>query len=132
MRVSAQDASQKESVMKRLMFGFVAAMVLAGSAAVFAGQQDFVLVNKTGLVIDELYVSPTTTDEWEEDVLGVDTLANGAKVTVKFSREETACSWDLKIVDEDGDEVVWTKLDLCKAEEITLLYENGKPTAIIR
>ena len=52
--------------MKRLMFAFVAAVMVAGSAAVIAGapavvsgDQDFTLVNKTGLTIDELYVSPT-------------------------------------------------------------------------
>ena len=125
--------------MKRLVFALVAAVVLAGSVAVFAGSlpvmagdQDFTLINKTGLTIDELYVSPTSVNDWEEDVLGVDTLANGAKIDIKFSRTETACSWDMKIVDEDGDEVVWTKLDLCKAEEITLNYANGKPTAIIK
>jgi hypothetical protein len=27
---------------------------------------------------------------------------------------------------------VWTKIDLCKAVEITLLYQGGKPTAIIK
>jgi len=99
---------------------------------VMAGDQDFTLINKTGLTIDELYVSPTSVNDWEEDVLGVDTLANGAKIDIKFSRKESVCSWDMKIVDEDGDEVVWTKLDLCKAEEITLNYANGKPTAIIK
>jgi hypothetical protein len=125
--------------MKRLVFAFVAAVMLAGSVAVFAGSpavmagdQDFTLINKTGLTIDELYVSPTSVNDWEEDVLGVDTLANGAKIDIKFSRKESVCSWDMKIVDEDGDEVVWTKLDLCKAEEITLNYANGKPTAIIK
>ena len=120
--------------MKRLAMAVMAAVVLAGSMAAFAasGKQDFDLVNKTGLTIDEVYVSPATTDDWEEDVLGVDTLANGAKVTITFDRDETACKWDLKIVDEDGDSVVWSNFDLCKAEEITLLYQGKKPTAIIK
>ena len=38
----------------------------------------------------------------------------------------------MKIVDEDDDDVIWTKLDLCTANEITLLYEGKKPTAIIK
>jgi len=120
--------------MKKLLFAFVAAMVVAGSMAVFAasGEQDFVLINKTGLTIDEFYVSPTTTNDWEEDVLGVDVLKNGEHVTIKFSRDTTACQWDLKIVDEEGDAVVWTNINLCKAEEITLAYQNKKPTAIIK
>src|ERR1044071_5356635 len=42
-----------------------------------AGKQDFVLHNETGVEIHEVYVSPVTADDWEEDVLGKDPLPNG-------------------------------------------------------
>lgn len=93
---------------------------------------DFTLVNKTGLTIDEVYLSPTSDDEWGEDVMGRDVLKNGERVDIKFSSEETECNWDLKIVDEDEDSVEWEKLNLCTANEITLMYEGKKPTAIIK
>lgn len=93
---------------------------------------DFTLVNKSTYTIVELYVSPTTEDEWGEDILGRDVLGDDEKVDIQFSRGETTCSWDLKIVDDEGDEVTWTKLNLCQANEITLMYEDGKPTAIIK
>lgn len=93
---------------------------------------DFTLVNKTGLTIDEVYLSPTSDDEWGEDVMGRDVLKNGERVDIKFSSEETECNWDLKIVDEDEDSVEWQKLNLCTANEITLMYEGKKPTAIIK
>src|SRR5215213_5597937 len=48
------------------------------------GKQDFTLVNQTGVSINELYVSPHTTNEWEEDILGQDTLANGDSVDITF------------------------------------------------
>lgn len=96
------------------------------------GKQDFTLVNKTGLIINELYVSPSDDDEWGEDVLGRDVLKNNERVDISFSRKEKACKWDLKIVDEDDDPIVWEDIDLCKAEEITLKYEGKKPTAIIK
>jgi hypothetical protein len=118
--------------MKKLVVALVMALAVAGSVSLLAGDQDFVLVNKTGLTIDELYVSPTTVNDWEEDVLGVDVLEDGEKAEISFDREETACDWDLKIVDEDGDEVVWKKINLCKASEITLRYDNGRPTATIK
>jgi hypothetical protein len=108
-----------------------ALMVLSLSAYALAGDQDFVLVNETGLTIDQFYCSPTTTDDWEEDVLGVETLADGDSIEINFDREEDACGWDLKIVDEEGDEIVWQKIDLCKATFITLYYKDGKPTADI-
>src|SRR5688500_2217467 len=114
--------------MKRAILGFVAAIVVAGAVATAQGTQDFTLVNKTGLAVNELYVSPSNDDEWGEDVLGQDILKNGEKVEIEFARKEKACKWDLKIVDEDDDPIVWEDIDLCKASEITLLYEGKKPT----
>jgi hypothetical protein len=112
------------------------ALVAVASITLGAAQQrrnlDFTLVNKTGLDIVEVYLGPTSQDEWGKDVMGKDILENGAKVDITFSSTETECNWDLKIVDENEDEIEWMKLNLCTANEITLLYENKKPTAIIK
>jgi hypothetical protein len=93
---------------------------------------DFTLVNKTGLTIDEVYLSPTSDDDWGKDVMGRDVLKNGGKVDITFSSEEAECNWDLKIVDEEEDAVEWDKLNLCTANEITLMYEGKRPTAVIK
>lgn len=112
------------------------AVVALASITLQATQQrrnlDFTLVNKTGLTIMEVYLGPTSSDNWGEDVMGKDVLKNGEKVDITFSSSETECNWDLKIVDEDDDDVEWIKLNLCTASEITLLYEGKKPTAIIK
>ena len=124
--------------MKQLIKPLIAAalaLVAVASVTVTAAQRrnlDFMLVNKTGLDINEVYLSPTSDSEWGEDVMGKDILANGEKVDITFSSAETECNWDLKIVDEDDDDIIWTKLNLCTANEITLLYEGKKPTAIIK
>ncbi len=119
--------------MKRVVLAVCVAVVLAGSFAIAAqGKQDFVLYNKIGQKIAELYISPTTTDEWEEDVLGVDLLDNGDDVTIHFPRDEDECMWDFKVVTEDGNSIVWTKIDLCKASEVTLQVFDGKPVARIK
>jgi len=124
--------------MKRIKFAILACALTAVSltASVAASSQrrvlDFTLVNSTKYTILELYVSPTNDDKWGEDVLGEDILKPGEKLDISFSRGETTCMWDLKIVDEDKDEVEWEKFNLCEASEITLKYENGKATAIIK
>ena len=122
--------------MKRVVLALVLAMVVAGSVAAsvaaFSGDQDFILINKTGLVIDELYVSPTKVNEWEEDVLGVDRLDNDDHVTIHFPHSGDECLWDFKVVDEEGHATIWTKIDLCKANEVTLQVLGGKPVARIK
>lgn len=121
--------------LKTVILGCALALVAFSSSTSAAPQNrrlDFKLVNKSTYVIVELYVSPSDDDEWGEDVLGADVLPNNESVDIEFSRSETTCNWDLKIVDEDEDEVTWTKLNLCTANEITLRYENGKPVATIK
>lgn len=97
-----------------------AVLALAAGVAAHQGKQDFVLVNKAGLVIAELYVAPSESDEWEEDVLGKDVLNQGESVTITFDKRAKACVYDIKTVDEDGDSVEWTGIDLCKAREVTI------------
>ncbi len=120
--------------MKRLAFGLCLAVSFASTMGVVKarGDQDFTLVNRTGLTINELYVSPARASHWGEDVLGRDTLDDGDSVEVRFSRKEDECVWDLKVVDEDGDAVNWEAINLCQAEKITLKYDRKQPTALIQ
>ena len=118
--------------MKRVLLAVCAAVVIGGSAAAALQDQDFVLVNKTGLTIDELYLSPINDEEWGNDVLGKDVLKHNEKITIEFSHKESECMWDMKIVDADDDDIIWEDFNLCKIHEITLLYQNKKPTAITK
>ncbi len=94
-----------------------------------AGEQDFTIVNATGHTIDALYVSPSASDDWEEDILGQATLADGQSATIKFGRAAKAAKWDIKIVDEDKKEIEWKGFDLPKINKITLHYKGDSATA---
>ena len=109
-------------------------VLLVGSLSPMVAQSklDFTLKNDTGVVISEIYVAPSTSDDWEEDIMGKDVLDNGDSVDIEFSRTEKTCKWDMKIVDEHESEIEWTELDLCKASHITLQYKGKKATAIIK
>jgi hypothetical protein len=112
---------------------FVGAATLAAvagfSPASLAGDQDFTLVNKTGVEIHKLFTSPHSADDWEEDVLGEDTLANGESLDVSFSPKEKAAKWDLRVEDSDGNSLTWESLNLLEISKLTLHYNNGKATA---
>ncbi|MBX7220822.1 MAG: hypothetical protein K1Y36_12805 [Blastocatellia bacterium] len=100
-------------------------------AAVPQGDQDFTLVNQTNVTIHNVYVSPSASDDWEEDILGVDVLSHGDSVDISFSRKERAKYWDLKVSDGEGNSIVWTKLNLLEISKVTLYYRNGKATATV-
>jgi len=116
----------------RRLKAFVALLALSMSlcSAAFAqGKQDFMLVNMTGVEIHELYVSPHTTDDWEEDILGQDTLPSGESLNITFSPREGAKLWDLKVVDGKGNSIEWERLNLLEISKLTLRYKNGKAWA---
>jgi len=91
-----------------------------------AGAQDFTLINKTGYEIGEVYVSPTKSDDWEDDVLGRDVLPDGDRVDISFSRDTDACVWDLKVVyTVDNTSAEWDRFNLCEVSKIKIFY-NAK------
>lgn len=98
---------------------FVAALMPATAAN---RMLDFKLLNRTGLTIDELYISANTVNDWEEDVLGRDVLADGESVTIHFDRYESSRLWDIKIVDEDGDEYEWFEIPLDEVNELQIYF----------
>ena len=94
-----------------------------------AAAQDFTLVNATGVEIDKVFISPHDSDDWEEDILGKDTLPSGQSVDIKFSRNETAANWDLKVEDKEGNDITWENLDLLKISKLTLNYDAATKKA---
>ncbi|RYD51665.1 MAG: argininosuccinate lyase [Sphingomonadales bacterium] len=100
-----------------------ASLLFAATAApALASDEVLHLNNRTGYTISEIYIAPTSTDNWEEDIMGDDALAPNTSVNVDFSRSEDTCKWDLKAVYDDGTNAVWKNIDLCKISTITMFY----------
>jgi hypothetical protein len=74
----------KTTILKSMALSLfaVAGVALVAASAARAGDQDFTLVNKTGVEIHSLHVAPHSSDEWGEDILGKDTLANGDSLEI--------------------------------------------------
>ncbi len=104
-------------------------LLLASAGAANAADQDFTVVNKTGVEINALYVSPADKNDWGEDILGRDTLPAGESVEIEFDPEEEAAKWDLRVEDKQGNSIEWTDLDLTEISKVTLNYADGKATA---
>ena len=91
---------------------------------------DFVLVNQTGYEIHEVYISESDNDEWEEDILGDDILGTDESMNVNFETDSRKRYWDIKTVDEEGDEEIFEQFDLSRVTKIILYYdEDGNAQA---
>jgi hypothetical protein len=110
----------------------IVGMVLLAASAVHAGDQDFTLINKTGVEIHKLFVGPHSSDEWGEDILGKDTLADGESLDITFPSRTRAAHWDLRIEDSKGNSLTWEDLNLKEISEVTLHYRDGKAWADLK
>ncbi|TMJ18826.1 MAG: hypothetical protein E6G92_03070 [Alphaproteobacteria bacterium] len=85
--------------------------------------QNFTLNNNTGHTVVTLNVSPSNSNEWGEDILGRDTLANGESAQISFPRAETQCQWDIRATYDDGDTTDARGVNLCELSTVNLTAE---------
>lgn len=95
----------------------LAAMTLAAPA--FAEDLVFDLINNSSVTLHELYVAPHESDNWEEDIMGTDTLASGETVSVTIADGKDTCDYDMRFVAEDGS-VLERNVNLCEMGSFTL------------
>ncbi|MEQ8346313.1 MAG: hypothetical protein RIB84_04140 [Sneathiellaceae bacterium] len=110
---------------------FSAIVIAAGLAAASLGtahaqaKQDFILENATGYPLRAVYVSPASSESWDEDIMGNDIMPDGAVEEIAFSRDDTSCKWDLKVTfEDDGSDAIWQGIDLCTVSRITISYDR--------
>jgi hypothetical protein len=109
----------------RLALPVLVVFALGAAPAAFAGTQDFTLINQTGVDIYSLYISESSNDDWEEDVLGEDTLPDGDRVDISFSGR-SACLWDMMVTDDEDGNVTWEGIDLCKSSVVVLRCDDDE------
>ena len=92
----------------------LALVMMAMPAASSAEPQkaQFMIVNNSDWDIHELYLSPTHKDSWGPDQLGDHVIKHGGG---SFTLHSIPCGhYDVKVVDEDGDDCVIEDVYMCK------------------
>lgn len=91
-----------------------------------------VIVNRTGYNIKDLYISPSGSSDWGDDVLEGSAINNGGSLEVVFHPKATAKLWDLSVgwVGYDpSEDVHWEELELMDCDKITLFYNESTEQA---
>ncbi|HEX8149323.1 MAG TPA: hypothetical protein VF591_19225 [Pyrinomonadaceae bacterium] len=99
---------------------------VTATAATAGGRADalgFTLVNFTGTALKAVYVSPSDSGGWEENLLGAGELADGESVEIRFSPEERSAAWDVRVEAVDEHFAEWKGLRLGNVSRITLLLD---------
>ncbi|MDO6588698.1 MULTISPECIES: hypothetical protein [Rhodobacterales] len=81
--------------------------------------RNVLIVNNTGGTIWRFYGSRTSTNSWEEDILGSSILASGSSVNIDFNDGTGSCMFDLKAEFRDGSSVVRNNVNVCQVSTVT-------------
>ena len=73
----------------------------------------FTIVNKSGIDLYQVFLSESLNDKWGKDIIPGDFFANASSVNVAIPVDNnTLCMYDIKLTDEYGEGVIFTKIDL--------------------
>ena len=97
---------------------------VAASMALFAmpaaADIAFTFTNGTDTAIYYLYVSPSSSDEWGDDILGDAIVAPGETGTVTLMGDE--CEWDIRAEFED-ESVFEDSVNACDLSDYTIVSQ---------
>jgi hypothetical protein len=106
-----------------LQLSIAAAMTMATATLAHADDLLFELANETSVPLVELFISPNSLPDWEDDVLGSDVVMPGEVVDVLIADGRRDCVYDILGVFADDDEVEDYQVDLCELESYTFYEE---------
>ena len=93
---------------------------MVGAQAALAEVLQFTLINESSQEVFYLYISPSASEFWGEDLLGDTIIASGASEEIIIDDGLDTCIYDLLAVSESGDEVEEYELDLCEISTYTI------------
>lgn len=92
----------------------------AATAPAGVAEVKFNLENATSYTLTHLYLSPAASDDWDNDILGEQTVAAGETAEVSIDDGVESCMYDLRADFDDGDAIDVRGVDVCKIEGTTV------------
>lgn len=113
--------------MRRTFARFAAVALLAALWVMpaFADPRDFSVVNNSSIVLTHVFVGPSDSADWGDDIMGRDVLNPSETVNVTFSKfDGSSCLYDVKVIGQSGQTGVLYKVDLCNTTTVTFSDSN--------
>lgn len=116
---------------RRAAAAVVACFALIACSCARPGRGDLAITNLTGTKISALYLSPSDSPNWQENVLGHDVLRDGDTAAIRFDSGAEPPLWDLR-VDSGSYRAEWLRLDRTKISAIVLRLGKDAAVADVR
>ena len=116
-----------KSIKRKLLAGVLAGALMLTTALPASAQAalTFNFVNNSGWILSGLYVDPSSSATWGENILSRPLEYVGDAVEVTFSGYGEACLFDVAAEFTDGSYWYNTQFNFCSISEVTLEPENS-------
>lgn len=94
-------------------------LAMSLSLPALAADRRVKLVNGTSSTMTKFQASNTGASDWEEDILGKDTLEPGQSVNINIDDGSGACKFDFLATFDDGETGQQNNVDVCKVGTFT-------------
>jgi hypothetical protein len=99
-----------------------------GQQAASAQQQTaprFVVVNRSNRLVNVLNVSPSSSDQWGDDLLGLLQITPGSAVAVNLPRG-SECRQDVRVIYQDNSVEAVGGIDACAGQQVVFDGSNAR------
>jgi hypothetical protein len=129
----ATGGAANEGVMRSAAALLFAAFLIAGTGWAAGADQppaerELTVTNHAAQPINEVYVTPSSTDHWGDDRLGDQTLAAGQSLHLKLGRVRD-CEFDLQVVYEDASREEAHGINVCRNRQVAFDGSGAKSLA---
>jgi hypothetical protein len=100
--------------MKYLSLLFVAFSLVTAASSAKAEDLEFTLINSSSYVISQLQISPVSTNNWEENILGRDVVLQKEETVITIADGLSTCKYDMLITFVDGETIEERNYDFCE------------------
>jgi hypothetical protein len=104
------------------------ALLFSAAPALAQGDPSFLVVNRTGQVIEQIYVSPVSQPNWGRDWLGNDVLPSGRSFPIRIA-PAAGCRHDIRVVHAGGRAEERRNQDTCAITEVVFGTAAAPPQA---
>ena len=117
------NAQSRKSVKARVagILGMLGVVVM--SPVAHAENREVRIINETDAALVEFHASNAGTSDWEEDLLGRDTVRSGGSFVADIDDGSGYCQFDFRAVFDDGRTAVKYGVDVCRIE--TFRFTNS-------
>ena len=104
-----------------IVLATIAVLALPLTASAASDNSIIHIKNRSDWEIHHLFLSPAEQDHWGPDQLGNHVIEVGGS----FDLHKVPCNtWDVRIIDEDGDECILSDVNICASKEAWVITND--------